>query len=81
MIPLPLYLAIVLCTVFSILFEILNAVLTQDFNAILIIIRILLHISIHMIGAHIMIMSQVNYSFKIFLKGFCFVNYYGLILR
>ncbi|XP_053598505.1 adenylate cyclase type 9 [Microplitis demolitor] len=74
-IPLPLYASIGLCTLYSILFEVLTANLyykttyssterngrtwTIDFNTTLII-RILMQISIHIIGVHILIMTFVR---------------------
>ncbi|KAH0558288.1 adenylate cyclase type 9 [Cotesia glomerata] len=72
-IPLPLYASVGLCTLYSILFEVLNASLydkirystengrnlKMDFSTTLII-RILMQISIHIIGVHILIMTFVR---------------------
>ncbi|CAL4061073.1 unnamed protein product, partial [Meganyctiphanes norvegica] len=60
LIPLPLYMAVTFSTLFSILTEILNYQCTNDNRAALVIVRIILHICIHLIGAHIMIMTQVR---------------------
>ncbi|XP_045602392.1 adenylate cyclase type 9 isoform X5 [Procambarus clarkii] len=58
-IPLPLYLTVTVTTLYSITFEFINGFIV-DHKAILIGVRIGLHICIHLIGAHIMIMTQVR---------------------
>ncbi|XP_071526446.1 adenylate cyclase type 9 [Panulirus ornatus] len=58
-IPLPLYLALIMTTLYSITFELLNGFII-DHKAVLVFVRIGLHICIHLIGAHIMIMTQVR---------------------
>ncbi|KAB7494542.1 Adenylate cyclase type 9 [Armadillidium nasatum] len=59
-IPLPLYLAITLCTLYTVVFEVLTIVLLKDFQGLTIVLRILLHLGIHLIGSHIMIMNEVR---------------------
>ncbi|XP_045115025.1 adenylate cyclase type 9-like isoform X1 [Portunus trituberculatus] len=58
-IPLPLYMALIITTLYSITFETLNGFIIDQGVAI-ILVRFSLHISIHLIGAHIMIMTQVR---------------------
>ena len=57
-IPLPLYMALIITILYSITFEVLNGLIIDQGVAI-ILVRFSLHISIHLIGAHIMIMTQV----------------------
>ncbi|RXG72702.1 Adenylate cyclase type 9, partial [Armadillidium vulgare] len=59
-IPLPLYLAITLCTLYTVVFEVLTIVLLKDLQGLTIVLRILLHLGIHLIGSHIMIMNEVR---------------------
>ncbi|KAK7079284.1 Adenylate cyclase type 9 [Halocaridina rubra] len=59
-IPLPLYLTVAMTTLYSISSELLNALLTVDNDVRRVSVRIGLHICIHLIGAHIMIMTQVR---------------------
>ncbi|KAG0724804.1 Adenylate cyclase type 9 [Chionoecetes opilio] len=58
-IPLPLYLALSITILYSITFEIINGLII-DQGVTIILVRIGLHICIHLIGAHIMIMTQVR---------------------
>ncbi|XP_050692910.1 adenylate cyclase type 9-like isoform X6 [Eriocheir sinensis] len=58
-IPLPLYLAFIITTLYSITFEVLNGFLV-DQGVTIVLVRIGLQICIHLIGAHIMIMTQVR---------------------
>ncbi|XP_066952169.1 adenylate cyclase type 9 isoform X2 [Macrobrachium rosenbergii] len=59
-IPMPLYLTVAMTTLYSFTSEILNALMTFDNDASRVSVRIGLHVCIHMIGAHIMIMTQVR---------------------
>ncbi|ESP04397.1 hypothetical protein LOTGIDRAFT_53528, partial [Lottia gigantea] len=60
-IPLPLFVAVLVGGVYSILYEILTAVyISEMFHYDFIICKILLHISMHIVGIHIFIMSQVR---------------------
>lgn len=59
LIPLPLYMALIITTLYSITFEILNGFIIDQGVAI-VLVRLGLHICIHLIGAHIMIMTQVR---------------------
>ncbi|XP_053654012.1 adenylate cyclase type 9 isoform X2 [Cherax quadricarinatus] len=58
-IPMPLYLTLIITSVYSITFELLNGFIV-DHDALHICVRVGLHICIHLIGAHIMIMTQVR---------------------
>lgn len=60
-IPLKLYLTIIMTTVYSLTFEILNGIIV-DSQLNIVCVRIGLHVCIHLIGAHIMIMTQVSVS-------------------
>ena len=59
-IPMPLYVCVLIGAGYSVVFEILSAVLTPVTSVQFIIGKFLLHFCIHMIGIHIFIMSQVR---------------------
>ncbi|KAK3876369.1 hypothetical protein Pcinc_009523 [Petrolisthes cinctipes] len=58
-IPLPLYFTLAITTLYSLTFEILNGIII-DRAVVPILVRICLHVCIHLIGVHIMIMTQVR---------------------
>lgn len=62
LVPLPLHVAVFLCSCYSLMCELLNALLTSDSAANLVAVRVLLHCATHFIAAHIMLMTQVQYS-------------------
>lgn len=61
-IPLPLYLTVIMTLLYTATFEILNGLII-DSEIKLICVRLGLHLCIHLIGAHIMIMTQVRMDF------------------
>nr|XP_027238963.1 adenylate cyclase type 9-like isoform X1 [Penaeus vannamei] len=58
-IPLPLYLTVIMSLLYTATFEILNGLIIES-EIKLICVRLGLHLCIHLIGAHIMIMTQVR---------------------
>ena len=61
LVPLSLHVAVLLCCSYSLLCELLNALLTTDAAPSLVVVRILLHLATHIIAAHIMLMTQVGW--------------------
>lgn len=61
-IPLPLYLTVIMSLLYTATFEILNGLIIES-EIKLICVRLGLHLCIHLIGAHIMIMTQVRTDF------------------
>ncbi|KAF2368142.1 Adenylyl cyclase class-3/4/guanylyl cyclase [Trinorchestia longiramus] len=60
LVPLPLYITVLLCCGYSLLCELLNALLTIDNSPDLILVRCLLHLATHTVAGHIMLMTQVR---------------------
>ncbi|XP_023236704.1 adenylate cyclase type 9-like [Centruroides sculpturatus] len=59
-IPLPLYICILIGGSYSIIFEVLTAFLTLDNSVLIVIVKILLQICIHMMGIHILLLTEVR---------------------
>ncbi|ESO07955.1 hypothetical protein HELRODRAFT_75273 [Helobdella robusta] len=59
-IPMPMFFCLAIGVVYSIIFEVLSAILTPINNVYYIIGRILLHIAIHSLGVHLFVISQVR---------------------
>lgn len=59
-IPMPLYICMIVSGVYSVSFETLSALYTRDNSVSAIVVKVLLHVSVHLIGVHILIMSQVR---------------------
>ncbi|XP_022247330.1 adenylate cyclase type 9-like isoform X1 [Limulus polyphemus] len=66
-IPLPLYLCFLIGGTYSIIFEALSAVLTEDNTSLIIGIKVMLQMCIHMIGILILLMAEVRMR-KTFMK-------------
>ncbi|CAG0916025.1 unnamed protein product [Notodromas monacha] len=59
-IPLPLPACVLICCVYSIIFETLNYSKTTERMAKIVVSRVLLHVALHIIGFHVLIMNEVR---------------------
>ena len=58
LVPLSLHVTVLMCCGYSLLCELLNALLTADAAPNLVVVRILMHLATHIIAAHIMLIDR-----------------------
>ncbi|KAL3209844.1 hypothetical protein MRX96_037653 [Rhipicephalus microplus] len=68
LLPMPLYLVVAVCSAYSILFEVLSALLIPTLTGTVVAVRVLLQLCVHLVGLHTRVMTEIgmrNTFFKV----------------
>ncbi|XP_064481498.1 adenylate cyclase type 9-like isoform X2 [Ornithodoros turicata] len=60
LVPMPLYITVVSCLTFSIVFEVLSAVFISSLTGVVIAVRALLQLCVHLVGLHVRLMTEIS---------------------
>lgn len=60
LVPMPLYVAVAICSTYSIAFEVLSAVLIPSLTGMVVAVRALLQVCVHLVGLHVRLMTEIS---------------------
>lgn len=69
LVPMPLYLAVAVCCFYSLLFEVLSALLIPTLTGTVVAVRVLLQLCVHLVGLHTRVMTEISMRNTFFKVG------------